>query len=93
MPFETEQRAVPSGRLCCFIGICTSKIKPKLVTKSVDGTVQIVSDVSRFRFISLNPSVAKVSKKGTVTGTSNGTCTVYVIAENGMVKHIKVTVK
>lgn len=22
MPFETEQRAVPSGRLCCFIGIC-----------------------------------------------------------------------
>lgn len=71
----------------------TSKIKPKLVTKSADGTTQTVSDVSKFRFISLNPSVAKVSKKGTVTGTSSGSCTIYVIAQNGMVKQIKVTVK
>lgn len=71
----------------------TSKIKPKLVTKSADGTVQTVSDVSQFRFMSLNPSIAKVNKNGTVTGRSNGTCTIYVIAQNGMVKQIKITVK
>ena len=42
---------------------------------------------------SSNTSVAAVTKKGTVKAVAPGTCSIYVCAQNGIVKTIKVTVK
>lgn len=45
------------------------------------------------RYASSNPSVAKVSKEGVVTGKKRGSCTVYCVAQNGLYKKVKVQVK
>ena len=42
---------------------------------------------------SSNTTVAEVTKKGVIKGKSKGTCFVYVYAQNGVYKKIKVTVK
>lgn len=47
----------------------------------------------KVRYVSANPSVAKVSKKGVISGKKRGTCTVYCITQNGLTKKIKVKVK
>lgn len=47
----------------------------------------------KMRYVSSNPSVAKVSSKGIITGKKRGSCTVYCIARNGVYKKIKVTTK
>ena len=48
---------------------------------------------AKFRYISSDTSVVKVDKNGKVTGVGKGTCTVYVIAINGLMKKAKVTVQ
>jgi hypothetical protein len=48
---------------------------------------------AKFRYRSSDTSVAKVDKNGTVTGTGKGTCTIYVMAINGLMKKVKVTVQ
>ncbi len=47
----------------------------------------------KVRYVSSNPSVAKVSKKGVITGKKRGSCTIYCIAQNGLYKKVKVKVK
>lgn len=47
----------------------------------------------KVRYVSSNPSVAKVSKTGVITGKKCSNCTIYCIAQNGLYKKIKVTVK
>lgn len=47
----------------------------------------------KVRYVSSNPSVAKVSKKGVITGKKPGSCTIYCIAQNGLYKKVKVKVK
>ncbi len=42
---------------------------------------------------SSNPAVATVSSKGVITAKKKGTCTIYVYAQNGIYKKVKVTVK
>ena len=42
---------------------------------------------------SSNKKVATVSTKGVIKGKKKGTCTIYVYAQNGKCKTIKVTVK
>lgn len=44
-------------------------------------------------FESSNPAVATVSKKGVIKGVQKGRCYVYVYAQNGVYKRIKVSVK
>jgi hypothetical protein len=51
------------------------------------------SHAALFRFMSSDKAVAQVNSKGEVTGVSAGTCTVYVIAQNGRYKTVTVTVK
>ena len=46
-----------------------------------------------FRYLSMNTAIATVSRSGLITAKGVGTCSVYVIAENGLWKEIKVTVK
>lgn len=49
--------------------------------------------VAALRYYTGNKKVATVSKKGRITAKGKGTCTVYVIANNGVAKKIKVKVK
>ena len=45
------------------------------------------------RFITSNAKVATVSSAGVIKAVRKGTCTVYVMSENGVCAKIKVTVK
>ena len=47
----------------------------------------------KVRYIASDPSIAKVSKKGTVTGVRSGTCYIYCVARNGLYKKVKIRVK
>ncbi|MCI8490456.1 MAG: hypothetical protein HFJ04_09520 [Lachnospiraceae bacterium] len=46
----------------------------------------------KVRYISSNPSVAKVSNNGVITGKKRGSCTIYCITQNGLYKKVKVKV-
>ncbi|MBE5905624.1 MAG: hypothetical protein E7277_02365 [Lachnospiraceae bacterium] len=47
---------------------------------------------SYVRYYSDNPSVAKVSSKGVITGLASGSCNIYVYTMNGFQTGVKVTV-
>ena len=64
----------------------TFKLRAKAVGKNVKKHVAV-------RYESTNPKVAKVSKSGKITAKKKGKCYVYVFAQNGVFKKIKVTVK
>ena len=58
---------------------------------------QIIKDLSivkhvNIQFESSNSKVASVTKKGVIKAKKQGTCYIYVYAQNGMYKRIKVTV-
>ena len=46
-----------------------------------------------YRYYTSNAKVAKVSSDGVITAKGAGSCTIYVLANNGAYKKIKVTVK
>ena len=46
-----------------------------------------------FRYLSTNAGIAKVSSKGKITALKKGICYVYAIANNGVWRRVKVTVK
>ena len=46
----------------------------------------------KVRYVSSNPSIATVSKKGIIIGKKRGSCTIYCIARNGLYKKVKVTI-
>lgn len=54
---------------------------------------KVLKHVAALRYYTGNKKVAAVSKKGRITAKGKGTCTVYVIANNGVAKKIKVKVK
>ena len=54
---------------------------------------KVLKHVEALRYYTENKKVATVSKKGKITAKGKGTCTVYVIANNGVAKKIKVKVK
>ncbi len=58
-----------------------------------DKNKKLLAHVAELRYYSSNTSVATVSKDGTITAKAAGTCTIYVVANNGTYKKIKVTVK
>jgi hypothetical protein len=47
----------------------------------------------KLRYESSDTKVAKVSKSGKITAKKKGTCTIYVYAQNGVYKKVKVKVK
>ena len=49
--------------------------------------------IAKFRYESEDPSIAAVTKKGSVKGIKAGKTYIYVYAQNGVYKRIKVTVK
>ncbi|MCR5793581.1 MAG: InlB B-repeat-containing protein [Lachnospiraceae bacterium] len=71
----------------------TSKIKAKTVL--VDKKKKQLSNAhaTEFRYASADKTIAKVDKKGKVTGIAKGKTKVYVYSRNGLAKAVSVTVK
>lgn len=65
----------------------TFRLKAKVIGK------KLKKDSRGLRYISASPSIAKVSKKGVITGVRRGSCYVYCIARNGLLKRARVKVK
>ena len=68
----------------------TSKITPSATLVKSGKTA--LNHVSKYRYISTNTAVATVSSNGTITAKAAGTCSIYVLAGNGVWKEVKVTV-
>ena len=65
-------------------------IKPTLVLENKKK--KAVTHVAKFRYMSTNKAVASVDKNGKVTGHKKGSCNIYVFANNGMLKSVKINV-
>lgn len=66
------------------------KIKSKIVKVSPG---KKLSNHRKLSYESTNKQIATVSKKGVIRGKKAGKCYVYIYAENGIFKKVKVTVK
>ena len=66
-------------------------LNPTAVLK--DSSKKMLLHTAEFRYDTSNSSVATVGKDGTITAKGKGTCYIYVYAQNGYAKKIKVTVK
>ena len=69
----------------------TAKIKALLVLENKKK--KPINHVRKFRYMSTNTAVVKVTKSGKLKAVGKGTATVYVYSNNGTAKAIKVTVK
>lgn len=70
-----------------------AKLCAKVATKDAKGKKLLaVKNVAKLRYVSSEPSIVKVSKKGTVTALQSGTAYVYAIAADGVAKRVKVVV-
>lgn len=69
----------------------TSQIKAS-VSKQ-DSKKALLSHVALFRYYTDNSTIAAVDKNGKITAKRKGNCNIYVVANNGIYKAIKVTVK
>ena len=78
------------------------KVSPTSVSAKIGGTQNLkvtygktgkLKKLTSFiRYVSDNPSVAKVSSGGKVTGVSSGSCNIYIFTMNGYQAGVKVTV-
>ena len=66
-------------------------LNPVAVLK--DSSKKMLLHTAEFRYATSKSSVATVGKDGTITAKGKGTCYIYVYAQNGYAKKIKVTVK
>ena len=70
----------------------TAVIKGK-VTKAKAGKKLMTAYAPKLRFVSSDPTVARVEANGKVTPLAAGKCTVYVQTINGIWKTVSVTVQ
>ena len=90
----TNPKSVATGKTKVTVKIGkTYKIKGNKITKYKKSRKVLKHENNAYRFESSNTKVATVSAKGVIKGKSKGTCKVHVIANNGVEKIIKVTVK
>lgn len=68
--------------------------KKKLTARSVkeDKTKKLLKHAQEFRYYSSDASIAVVSKNGEIKAKKPGSCIIYIVANNGVVKKVKVTV-
>ena len=69
----------------------TFTIKAKI--KLENGKKKPLLHTAEFRYYTTDAKVAKVNSDGVITAKGAGSCTIYVLANNGVYKKIKVTVK
>lgn len=65
----------------------------KAIAKGEDKKKKLLTHTSKFRYYTNDKTVAAVTKNGKIQAKKKGSCTVFVIANNGVSKEIKVTVK
>ena len=61
--------------------------------KLENGKKKPLLHTAEFRYYTTDAKVAKVNSDGAITAKGAGSCTIYVLANNGVYKKIKVTVK
>ena len=69
------------------------KKKLKLSAKQTGKSGMKLKKYRNISFESSNPKIATVTKKGVVKGVRKGKCYIYVYAQNGLSKRVKLTVK
>lgn len=69
----------------------TFTLTPEIVLK--DSKKALQHHVADFRYATSDASVATVNRNGTIKAVGKGSCTIYVYAQNGYAKKVKVTVK
>ena len=69
----------------------TAAIKPALVLQN--SKKKAIDHEAKIRSQSTNKAVAAVSKNGKIKAVGKGSCTIYIFANNGKLKSVKVTVK
>ena len=69
------------------------KGRKKTIKASYVASKRVKVHIAKFRYESSNPKVATVTKKGVVKAKSKGKTNIYVYAQNGYYKIVKVTVK
>ena len=67
-------------------------VKPKITQIPVSKKLKVTKYAAP-RFVSSKPKIATVSRKGVIKGKAKGTSYVFVFAQNGAFKRIKVVVK
>lgn len=65
----------------------------KLTAKALASGKDMGRHGKRIRYVVSDTAIASVSENGKVKGRKKGTCTVYVVAQSGLKKKVKVTVK
>lgn len=65
----------------------------KLTAKALASGKDMGRHGKRIRYVVSKSSIASVSENGKVKGKKKGTCTIYVVAQSGLKKKVKVTVK
>ena len=65
----------------------------KCEVKAENSSKKLVSHTSSYRYYTTNSKVATVSKAGVIKAKGKGTCSIYVLANNGVYKKVKVKVK
>ncbi len=96
-----------AGKNCKYTNPKKLKLSTKKLTVKVGQSAKIKASIkyedkkkkplsekhaARYRYVSDVPEIVAVDKTGKVTGISPGTCDVYVCLQNGMSKHVSVTV-
>ena len=69
----------------------TFKLKCKV--KKAGSRKKLLLHTDIFRYHTSDSSIATVSKSGKIKALKKGTCTIYIFANNGVYKSVKVTVK
>ncbi len=103
-----DVHAFTSGRTKKYTNAKSVKVRKTRVTVGKGQTFRIKASIRKLkkklklmpkkhapklRYLSTDPSIASVSKKGKIKGLKAGTCYVYVFAHNGVSKKITVTVR
>ena len=70
----------------------TKKVVKK-VSKKKTSKKQVSIHIAKFRYESTNKNIATVTSKGKIKAKKKGTCYIYIYAQNGCYKKVKVKVK
>ena len=69
----------------------STTLKPTIVRENAKKKMS--AHTAQFRYQSTNLRVVKVDANGKITAVGKGTATIYVFANNGKLKSVKITVK
>ena len=69
------------------------KGKTKKISAALKPAKRLKIHIAKFRYESTNTKIAAVDKKGRIKAKKKGTCKIYIYAQNGVYKTVKVTVK